>query len=95
MGRILNTESMPEDAIERIIWLDGVKAAVANDLERLYEDAYFEARLTGRLDAALKVGVSSRKRVLAWTRKGNERRGRSIRWSDGCDPTSTAYRPPA
>jgi hypothetical protein len=88
---ILNISAMPKDPIERIIWLDGVKEAVEAELDHHYETAYFDARLTRRFEAALSVGRASRKRALAWTRRANERRGRSVRWNDGADPTSTAY----
>jgi hypothetical protein len=37
------------------------------------------------------AGPYARKRVLAMTRRENRRRGRSVRWGDGADPTSTAY----
>jgi hypothetical protein len=89
---ILNTDTMPQDPIEQIIWLDGVKEAVERELDSLYENAYFTARLTSRFSVALQVGRASKKRALAWTRRANERRGRSVRWNDGADPTSTAYR---
>lgn len=89
---ILNTEAMPADPVAQIVWLDGVREAVDSELDALYEEAYFRARLTNRFEDALAVGRSSRKRALAWTRRGNERRGRSVRWSDGADPTSSAYR---
>jgi hypothetical protein len=88
---ILNTADLPADPIEQIIWLDGVKEAVEVELDALYEEAYYEARKTGRFAAALQVGRASKKRALAWTRRANEKRGRSIRWGDGADPTSTAY----
>jgi hypothetical protein len=87
---ILNLNA-PSDPIERIIYLDGVKKAVERELDLHYEQAYYEARRTGRLEAALSVGRASRKRALAWTRHANEKRGRTIRWGDGADATSTAY----
>lgn len=90
---ILRTDQLPKDPIDQIIWLDGVKRAVESELDLLYEDAYFQARLTRRFEAAVEAGRASRKRALAWTRRANERRGRSVRWNDGQDPTSTAYRP--
>lgn len=88
---ILDTHTMPKDPIEQIIWLDGVKEAVAKELEQHYEEAYFNARLTQRFAAALQVGRASKKRALAWTRSANEKRGRAVRWNDGVDPTSTNY----
>ena len=90
-GPILNLSAAPRDVIERIIWLDGVQEAVDLELADAYEEAYFEARLQRRLDVAVEVGRASRKRALAWTRRRNERTGRTVRWNDGADPTSTAY----
>lgn len=88
---ILNTGDLPRDPVEQIMWLDGVKAQVTEELDLLYEEAYFQARVTGRFDAAVNTGRASRKRALAWTRRGNEKRGRTIRWNDKADPTSTNY----
>jgi hypothetical protein len=50
-------------------------------------------RLHGQLEEVLALGLHSRKRVLAWTRQENERRGRVVRWGDSLDPTSSAYDP--
>lgn len=88
---ILNITDLPSDPIEQIIWLDGVKAQVEQELDLLYEEAYFQARITGRFEPAVRTGRASRKRALAWTRRGNEKRGRTVRWNDGADPTSTRY----
>jgi hypothetical protein len=88
---LLNLSNAPTDPVERIIWLDGVNEQVRAELEEEYAAAYFAARLQRRLDTAIKVGRASRKRALAWTRRQNERTGRSVRWNDGADPTSTAY----
>lgn len=88
---ILNLDDAPKDPIERIIWLDGVNKAVRIELEAEYQRAYFGARITKRFDEAVAVGRTSRKRALAWTRKQNETTGRTIRWNDGADPSSTNY----
>ena len=88
---ILNLNAAPKDAIERIIWLDGVQEQVRRELEAEYQKAYFEARVTRRFDAAVRAGKASKKRALAWTRRQNEATGRTVRWGDGQDPSSTAY----
>ena len=66
-----------------IMWLSGVKEQVDKELSAMYQRAYFEARRTGRLDAALSLGIHSHKRVMAYTRAENERTGRQWRWGDG------------
>lgn len=85
---ILRLDNAPEDPIERILWLDGVRKAVERELDCEYQQSYFNARLTGRFVEALTVGRASRKRALAWTRRQNEATGRTVRWSDGLDPLS-------
>lgn len=91
MAMLLNTKQMPADPIEKIVWLDGVNEQVRRELDDLYRVAYFEARLQRRFGDAVKIGRTSRKRALAFTRQHNERLGRTVRWQDGLDPTSTAY----
>lgn len=88
---ILNLSAAPEDPVQRIMWLSGVAEAARAELDEAFGAAYFDARLEGRLDIAIKAGPYARKRVLAYTRAENERRGRTVRWGDGADPTSTAY----
>jgi hypothetical protein len=88
---LLNLNAAPTDPIERVVWLAGVHKQVEKELDQQYEDAYFEARLQRRLEAAVTAGPHARKRVLAFTRRANERRGRTVRWNDKADPTSTAY----
>jgi len=80
---ILNLQGAPEDPIERLVWLGGVDDAVKSELDDAFMEAYFWARFTGRLDAALALGLHSRKRVMAYTRAENEQRARMIRWGDG------------
>jgi hypothetical protein len=89
---LLNLEQMPTDPIERVMWLSGVKEQVTRELDDQFSEAYFQARLEHRLETAIKAGPFAKKRVLAYTRRENQRRGRTVRWGDGQDPTSTAYR---
>lgn len=90
---LLTLAISPTDPVERIYWLDGVEAKVRAELEEAYAEAYAQARLEGRFDAALRVGRMGRTRALRLTRNWNEARGRSVRWADGADATSTAYDP--
>lgn len=89
---ILNLDGAPKDPIERVLWLSGVNEQVRKELDEAFAEAYFEARLQRRLDAAIAAGPHARKRVLAYTRHENQKRGRTVRWNDGADPTSTAYK---
>jgi hypothetical protein len=73
----------PTDPIERIVWLSGVQEVVDRELNAAFQKAYFEARQTGRLDAALRLGYHSHKKVMGYTRHENERRGRMLKWGDG------------
>jgi hypothetical protein len=88
---ILNLSDAPDDPIERVMWLSGVKEKAAAELEAAFSAAYFKARIERRLPAAIEAGPYAKKRVLAMTRAENNRRGRPIRWNDGMDITSTAY----
>lgn len=88
---LLNLSDAPADPIERILWLSGVKEQAAKELDEAFASAYFDARLQRRLDIAISAGPHARKRVLAYTRQENQKRGRTVRWGDGADPTSTAY----
>jgi hypothetical protein len=88
---ILNLDAAPEDSIERLIWLSGVKEQALKELDAAYQTAYYEARLSGRFDLALRLGLHSKARALKMTRRENNSRGRSLRWGDGEDPTSSAY----
>jgi hypothetical protein len=51
--RLLDLSRAPDDPIERIVWLDGVMEQVRDELDEAFSEAYFWARFTGRLDAAL------------------------------------------
>jgi len=88
---LLNLDDAPKDPIERLMWLSGVHDQVRAELDEEFGKAYYEARLQQRLDAAISAGPYAKKRVLAYTRHENEKRGRAVRWGDGADPTSTAY----
>lgn len=90
---ILNLDEAPDDPIERIMWLTGVHEQAERELSAAFASAYFDARFQGELEAAVAAGPHARKRVLAFTRAENQRRGRAVRWGDGADPTSTAYEP--
>lgn len=90
--RLLDLGGAPVDPVERIVWLDGVMAQVREELDVHYAEAYFLARLQRRMIEAVGVGNLSMKRALRLTRAHNERSGRSVRWNDGLDSTSTAYR---
>jgi hypothetical protein len=79
----LNLQDAPENPIERLAWLSGLDQAVKKEINRAWEDAYFEARFQGVFQQALDLKLHPKKRALAWTRHGNEARGRSVgRWND-------------
>lgn len=88
---ILNLADAPNDPLERLLWLSGVKAAAARELDDAYAKAYAEARLERRFDMALSLGLHGKKRALALTRRWNSSQARMIRWGDGIDKTSTQY----
>jgi hypothetical protein len=74
----------PSDPVERLVWLSGAREVLDAELSNAWQVAYFEARMSGRIDQALALKLHARKRVLAFTRAENERRGRVIRaWGDG------------
>lgn len=83
MASILNLKAAPQDPIERLVWLGGVMEQVRNELDDAFAEAYFWARFTGRLDAAMNLRLHSRKKVMSYTRHVNNARGRQIRWNDG------------
>lgn len=88
---ILDLSRAPKDPVERIVYLDTVLAKAREEVEDALAQAYFEARLEGRMATAVVYGVSSMKRALMFTRRVNQQRGRAVRWNDGLDPTSTRY----
>jgi hypothetical protein len=88
---LLRLDDAPKDPIERLMYLSGVKEQVALELEEALAEAYFQARLQHRFEAALAAGPYALKRALALTRHENQRRGRTVRWGDGLDATSSAY----
>jgi len=79
---ILNLDDAPTDALQRLVWLNGVLEQVYRELDPAWQTAYFDARFTGRLDQAEQLGFHSHKRIMAYTRAENEKRGRQIRWGD-------------
>lgn len=79
----IDTSDAPQDPIERLLWLSGARDAFDRTITPMWQEAYFEARLTDRLDQAVDLHLHSQKRILAWTRAENERRGRMLRWGDG------------
>ena len=80
---ILNLDEAPDTPIERLMYLSGVTEQVEKELDAEYQKAYFEARLEGHLVLVLGLGFHSRKKVMAFTRAENEKRGRIIRrWND-------------
>ena len=80
---ILDLRGAPDDPLERLIWLGGVDEAVKAEMDEQWAQAYFWCRFTGRLNEALALGLHSRKRVMAYTRRANEHAGRMVRWGDG------------
>ena len=88
---LLNLDDLPPDPIEAIVWLSGVREQVNKELDAAFAGAYFSARFRGQLDAAVAAGPHALKRVLAYTRGENNRRGRTVRWGDKVDATSTAF----
>lgn len=81
----------PTDPIQRLVWLGGAREAFERQATEMWQEAYFEARLSGRFQAALDLGLHSQKRALAYTRAANERRGRMLRWGDGFKPGAAAH----
>lgn len=88
---ILNLTPAPDDPIERLMWLSGVAEQAQKELTQAYQTAYYEARLSGRFRSAVRLSLHSKKRALQMTRRENNARGRTVRWNDGEDPTSSAY----
>mgnify|MGYP000872330280 CR=1 FL=1 len=91
---ILNLSNLPNDPIERLLWLSGVQTAVTTELDAAFAEAYFDARLQGRFETAMGLGLHGKKRALAFTRHHNNINRRLVRWGDSLDPTSTLYAPP-
>lgn len=79
---ILNLDDAPHDAVERLVYLNGVLEQVKKELDPVWQAAYFEARFTGRLSEADALGYHSHKKIMAFTRAENEARGRQVRWGD-------------
>lgn len=73
----------PQDALERIVWLDELQTMVDAEIRAELQKAYFDARLQGRMAVALEVAPHGRKTFLAMTRRENRLRGQMVRWGDG------------
>ncbi len=84
-SRVLDHQfvQMPEDCLERIIWLDELQKLVDTEIRAELQRAYFDSRIQGRMDAALELAPHGRKTFLAMTRHENELKGRLVRWGDG------------
>lgn len=80
---VVDFSTAPTDPVERLMWLSGAREAFDAQLAAEFQKAYFDARRTGRLDAALSLHLHSRKRILAFSRHENEARGRMLKWNDG------------
>jgi hypothetical protein len=89
---ILNLSHMPADPAERLLWLSGVKQAAQTELDAQFAETYAALRYQGRIEWAINQRLHGKKRILALTRQWNRQQGRMVRWNDGLDPSSTAYR---
>jgi hypothetical protein len=87
-----NMDNPPDDAVTRLAWLADRRSTFMALIEQEFQQTYFEARLTGRLDAAVSLGLHSRNSILKRTRNENEARGRMMRWGDNADKTSSAFK---
>lgn len=88
MDTILDLQAAPTDPIERLVWLTGVEAKVATELEAERMRLAYEVRLERGFGALLDLGLYSKTRLLRWCRAENRRRGTSMRWGDGVDAKS-------
>lgn len=82
MPERLDLADLPDDPLERLAHLLDVEDQVRERLEAAYARAYYDARLTGQIDAAIALRRHGRWRILAMTRAENFRRGSSVRWGD-------------
>ena len=70
---LLNFDGAPgKTPSEQLTALGGVKDQVEKEMQPQWEQAYFWARFTQRLDVALSLHLHARKKVMAYTRAGNE-----------------------
>jgi len=76
-------EHMPDDSLERIVWLGELWDIALDEIMAELQKAYFDARLEGRMPSALALAPHGRKTFLAMTRHENQSRGRMVRWGDG------------
>jgi hypothetical protein len=82
MSAYLDLSDAPHDAVERVMWLSGMAEAMNEELNLAFAEAYYTARLQHRLDAVRALGIHSNKKIMAFTRAENERRGRMLKWGD-------------
>ena len=80
-----------DDPIANLQQLARERHRLLTEIEAAMTELLVEARLERRFDAAVGASGLSRTTCLKLTREYNERGGRSIRWADGLDPTSTAH----
>ncbi len=85
-------QSIPKDPVDAVAHLDQLQEQVLQELDEARAVAYFDARLDGRFEEALRAGITSRKRALRMVRHLNDRMGRPMRWRDGLD-SSSSFRP--
>lgn len=91
MPAIIDLTHKPADPILAIQWLSEVRERVDVEIEQAFAEAYFDARLRGQFDHALRHGPFGKKKALALTRRVNNARARMIRWGDRRDPLSSTY----
>lgn len=82
-GLRIDFSEAPHDPLELLVWLSGAQDAFDTQVNAMWQRAYYEARLSGRFQAALDLRLHSQKKALAFTRHENERRGRGLKWGDG------------
>jgi hypothetical protein len=82
MNNLLDLSGAPDEPMHRLMWLSGVRDRVSIELDHEFQRIYFDLRMQGRLNDALDYGLHSGTRILAYTRRENERRGRLVRWND-------------
>lgn len=91
MDNILDLSSAPKDSVARLLFLSGVREKMLAELDDAFGETYSDLRLSGRFNWALSVGLHSKHKALALTRRWNKAQGRMIRWGDKIDPSSTQY----
>jgi len=80
-----------ETPVSELAELAAERRRVLADIDARMVPHLVQARLERCFPEAVKASGLSATAALRLTREYNERAGRSIRWSDGLDPTSTAH----